>query len=212
MDRQTYQLDTISIATPCSADWNEMKGDDRSRFCSHCSLNVYNLSAMSREEAASLVSGADGRVCVRFYRRADDTVLTEDCPVGLRAVRQRMVRRVRSMVAAAATFVAGVVGISGASASEGIVMGRKAPGDQTPRTEQPVDSTQTEPQPEEVPVESFIMGGLMPPPEMGEVAPHQPADSTDEAVEQPVDEPIEISCDDEVAPESASDESSGSLR
>jgi len=78
-------LDGISIASPCSADWNQMQGDDRRRFCAQCKLHVHNLSAMSSGDANALLQQAKGgRVCVRFFRRADGTVLTRDCPVGLR--------------------------------------------------------------------------------------------------------------------------------
>jgi hypothetical protein len=35
-------------------------------------------------EAERLVVEKEGRLCVRFHRRADGTVLTRDCPVGLR--------------------------------------------------------------------------------------------------------------------------------
>jgi len=46
---------------------------------------VFNLSAMTRGEAERLVQNkGEGRLCVRFFRRADGTLLTEDCPVGLR--------------------------------------------------------------------------------------------------------------------------------
>lgn len=74
----------IRVASPCSASWDAMDGDDRARFCVHCTKNVYDLSAMSRAEAEALVRGKEGRLCVRFYRRADGTVLTDNCPVGLR--------------------------------------------------------------------------------------------------------------------------------
>lgn len=81
-----HELDRIAIASPCTADWNAMKGDDRKRFCSQCKLHVHDLSAMSRDEASTLLAAAaKGRVCVRFFRRADGRVLTQDCPVGLRA-------------------------------------------------------------------------------------------------------------------------------
>ena len=78
-------LDSISIASPCSADWNQMAGDARSRFCAACKLHVHDLSAMTATEATALLRTAgQGRVCVRLFRRADGTVLTRDCPVGLR--------------------------------------------------------------------------------------------------------------------------------
>lgn len=79
-------------------------GDERVRFCAHCQLNVYNFSAMTKAEAESLLMKAEGRVCGRVYRRADGTMLTQDCPVGLRAVRQRVSRL-------AATAFSAVVGL-----------------------------------------------------------------------------------------------------
>ncbi len=86
-------LDQIHIAKPCPANWDEMKGDDQVRHCSQCRLNVYNISEMSAEEALRLVQNAEGRMCVRMYRREDGTVITRDCPKGLAAFRQRVVRR-----------------------------------------------------------------------------------------------------------------------
>ena len=82
-------LNNISIASPCAADWNEMYGDERKRFCGDCKLNVYNLSGMTKNEAEALVMNAEGRLCVRFYRRADGSVITQDCPVGWAKVKQR---------------------------------------------------------------------------------------------------------------------------
>jgi hypothetical protein len=76
------RLDDLQIASPCSASWDSMVGTDRVRYCTSCKLNVYNLSGMSREEAEELIGLRDGRSCVRFFRRADGTVMTTDCPVG----------------------------------------------------------------------------------------------------------------------------------
>jgi hypothetical protein len=74
-----------------------MVGDARVRFCGSCQLNVYNLSDMSRAEAETLVRQAEGEdgphLCVHFYRRADGTMITRDCPVGLLARAARGVRR-----------------------------------------------------------------------------------------------------------------------
>src|SRR5947209_3943064 len=87
-------LDSIEVAAPCSASWDRMNGDDRVRFCQDCRKNVYNLSEMSRIEAEALVrENGEGRLCIRFYRRADGTVLTDNCPVGLRAARNMLVKR-----------------------------------------------------------------------------------------------------------------------
>ena len=86
----TIALEDIRIASPCNASWDAMTGDDRVRFCGSCQKNVFNLSNMSRDDAEALIEKTEGRVCVRFYRRRDGTVLTQDCPVGLRAVRRRL--------------------------------------------------------------------------------------------------------------------------
>jgi hypothetical protein len=66
-----------------------MYGDNRKRFCGDCKLNVYNLSGMTRDEAERLITNAEGRLCVRFYQRADGSVITADCPVGWAKFKQR---------------------------------------------------------------------------------------------------------------------------
>jgi hypothetical protein len=108
MKRFTNPLDNIRIASPCSADWNEMLGDERKRFCSQCSLNVYNLSGMTPGEAENLLLTSEGRVCVRFYRRADGTVLTKDCPVGWQAVKRRVSRAATAFVSLCAGIFTGI--------------------------------------------------------------------------------------------------------
>jgi hypothetical protein len=101
-------LGRVRVAAPCEADWNEMRGDERVRFCARCSLNVYNLSAMTRREAESLVVRSEGRLCVRFYRRKDGTIITRNCPVGLVALKRRASRVAAATFAAAVGFVSGV--------------------------------------------------------------------------------------------------------
>ena len=104
----TNPLDSIRIASPCKSDWNQMYGNDRRRFCGECKMNVYNLSGMSRDEAESLLTNAEGRLCVRFYRRRDGTVLTKDCPVGWQAIKRRVSRTTTALASVLATFLAGV--------------------------------------------------------------------------------------------------------
>jgi phage FluMu protein Com len=77
-----------------------MVGDDRVRFCNQCNLNVYNISTMAKAEAESFIANAEGRICAKLYRRADGSILTRNCPIGLRAVRKKVSR------AAAAAFSA----------------------------------------------------------------------------------------------------------
>src|SRR6266853_2080483 len=101
MARFSNPLHHVRVAAPCKADWDQMIGSDRMRFCGQCSLNVYNLSSMTRSEAENLISRNEGRLCVRFYRRHDGSIITRDCPVGLRAIRRRLsyaARAIGSMI------------------------------------------------------------------------------------------------------------------
>lgn len=108
MPRFKHPLDHVSVASPCKSDWDEMIGTAQVRFCGHCNLNVYNLSGMTRDQAESLIAANEGRLCVRFYRRRDGSIITQDCPVGLRAVRAKVSYWARAVGAAALTFLAAI--------------------------------------------------------------------------------------------------------
>ena len=114
MTKCAASLDLVQIASPCHVSWDEMTGDstygaERRRFCRHCNLHVYNVSDMPRAEAEAFISQAEGRTCIRMVRREDGTVLTRDCPVGLRAVRQRLVRAVAALASVLIALVSGTV-------------------------------------------------------------------------------------------------------
>lgn len=89
--RSLPMLENIRIASPCTASWDEMTGDERVRFCGHCAKDVYNLSGMTREESERLLRERAGNICVRLYKRHDGTVLTADCPVGVKRKRRRRI-------------------------------------------------------------------------------------------------------------------------
>jgi len=108
MTRFSSPLDNVHVAAPCSADWDQMMGNDRSRFCGQCNLNVYNLSSMTQAEAEHFVAGSEGRLCVRFYRRRDGSILTQNCPIGLRAIRRRVSAITRAITSVVLTFFAGL--------------------------------------------------------------------------------------------------------
>jgi hypothetical protein len=82
-------LERVAVASPCSVAWSSMTGDDRTRFCAQCQKHVYNVASMGAEEAESFLRNAGGDACLRIYRRADGTVLTSDCAVGVRRRRRR---------------------------------------------------------------------------------------------------------------------------
>jgi hypothetical protein len=138
-------LDSVTIASPCTASWDEMIGDDRARFCTHCQKDVFNLSALPREEAETFLRERTSEVCVRLYKRADGTVLTSDCPVGVKRKRRRR------LVVAAVTTVGGGLMAAGAflffrpqrlTATPPMVMGKMEAG----------------------PIEGFVAGGIGPMP------------------------------------------------
>src|SRR5215467_2446002 len=106
-------LEKIKIAAPCKAEWRWMYGNDRVRFCGQCNLNVYNLSAMTREEAEDFIRRVEGRLCVRFYRRSDGTILTKNCPVGLQAIKNKLTSTRTHIIAAIFGFL-GYLGLLGA--------------------------------------------------------------------------------------------------
>jgi hypothetical protein len=106
IDTSPHVLRRLEIASPCTVSWDGMRGDDKVRFCGKCQLNVYNLSGMSRREAERVVGAREGRVCVRFYRRPDGTVMTRDCGAKAALVARRLARL---LFAAACVFALGVV-------------------------------------------------------------------------------------------------------
>src|SRR4051812_34579463 len=89
MSTTKIPLSLIKVASPCTASWDAMAGDDQARFCGACSQYVYNFSEMTQDKAQALIAETEGKMCIRFYRRADGTMMTKDCPVGWRAVQRR---------------------------------------------------------------------------------------------------------------------------
>lgn len=111
--RRKPNLNDIAIAAPCPTSWEEMEGDDKIRYCSLCSLNVYNLSGMTRREGEALMKSATGPMCITLYRRRDGTLITKDCPVG-RRLRDAFKRRMKAI----AVSLAAVFHANSASAGE----------------------------------------------------------------------------------------------
>ena len=106
MPTYTNPLEHVKVAAPCPANWEKMVGDERVRYCDQCNLHVYNLSGMTRREAEVLVTSSEGRLCVRFYRRTDGTILTRNCPVGLSALKRRATRAATATMTAVLGFFA----------------------------------------------------------------------------------------------------------
>ena len=127
MKKYTNPLNKIQIAAPCSADWNEMVGDDRKRHCSECKLNVYNLSEMTQREAENFLIKAEGRVCLRIYRRSDGTVLTQNCPVGWQAIKKRVSRTATAAFALIAGVFSGILALESLKSLRALTNYKKVP-------------------------------------------------------------------------------------
>jgi hypothetical protein len=65
MHKKTF-IDSIRVGDPCTENWDEMTGNDRVRFCSHCAKDVNNFSAMTPRQAARLVRKSGGKLCIRY--------------------------------------------------------------------------------------------------------------------------------------------------
>lgn len=63
---KNQRMETIKVESPCDESWAEMAGNDRVRFCSHCSFSVNNLSAMRERDAKRLIRRSKGRICIRY--------------------------------------------------------------------------------------------------------------------------------------------------
>jgi hypothetical protein len=159
-------LDDVRVASPCHERWDAMTGDEQVRFCGGCRKNVYDLSAMTREAAQTLIASREGSLCVRFYRRADGTILTADCPTGVRRKRVRVALAVGAVTALAA-------GAAAHAQRPAPMMGDVGPATHavtvTPAT--PTPPTVAAPEPVTV-IQSFEMGQMIAEP----VAPARPAD------------------------------------
>ena len=112
MSKFDSPLNNIKIASPCSANWEEMYGNERKRFCGDCKLNVYNLSGMTKYDAENLLANSEGRVCVRYFQRGDGTVLTADCPVGWAKAKQRLSVCTTAIFSLVIALIGGIFSVS----------------------------------------------------------------------------------------------------
>ena len=101
---QKFDVNKLRVASPCSVGWETMTGDERVRHCHACRLNIYNIVEMTTDEVQHLIENREELPCIRMFRRHDGTVITKDCPVGLRAYKKQAARF-------AGAALAGVLGL-----------------------------------------------------------------------------------------------------
>jgi hypothetical protein len=89
MSSAKIPLEVLKIENPCAADWGEMRGDERTRFCLGCRKHVHNLSAMSRDEAERLICESALNLCIRMTFDSVGAVVTVDYAGDERRQRRR---------------------------------------------------------------------------------------------------------------------------
>lgn len=153
-NKHTIALQRIDIATPCMASWDDMKGDERVRHCNDCNKNVFNLSAMPEADAAQLLAGNTGDLCVRFYQRRDGTVMTSDCGDSQRAMVRQAWRRLPQVAGAAVLAMSA----AGAAASADAPGARNAvkPAVEEPYMHVTMGAPPAPPAPQQPPVEARV--------------------------------------------------------
>jgi hypothetical protein len=160
--RRLPLLNDVRVASPCSESWDEMVGDERVRFCLKCEKSVYNVSAMGREEAETLIADSETKegLCLRMYRRKDGRILTADCPVGQR--RKRVTR-----IAAAAFAFGGVAAVAAIAAPVAVMGGMDVavPTIEVPTPVEPVEEPEMGEYEADPRMGEMLMGDVMAPEE-----------------------------------------------
>lgn len=68
----------LQIPEPCDASWEQMRGDEKSRFCLHCTKDVHNLSMLSKDEAALLLEETGHNLCVQYAHNSEGQIMFRD--------------------------------------------------------------------------------------------------------------------------------------
>lgn len=85
-DNVHLALSKVKIASPCKVPLSEMEDQGNCFHCKSCDLNVYQFSKLTNSEIADLLNENNEKLCVGIFRREDGTIITKDCPLGLRDV------------------------------------------------------------------------------------------------------------------------------
>jgi hypothetical protein len=98
-------LSQVRVAEPCPMAWNEMAGNDRARFCSHCNKHVHNLSALHEDEAQRLICESAGSLCIAYVPDTQGAPTTlAYAPQKRPRYRWRLVAMVAALGGAASAF------------------------------------------------------------------------------------------------------------
>lgn len=80
----------LKIKTPCTANWDQMVGNEWVRFCEHCQLIVNDLTPLTPKRVHRLIANSKGRLCVRYRLTAEGAPLLKAAPQHLHQIRTRV--------------------------------------------------------------------------------------------------------------------------
>lgn len=77
-------INNYKQSLPCSSMWDKLQGTERVRFCSKCSLQVYDFSKVELPEAEEIIFQKEGKRQFVLFKRPDGKFLTANCPVAVK--------------------------------------------------------------------------------------------------------------------------------
>jgi hypothetical protein len=104
-------LKHVKIARQCPVEWDELSGDQKTRYCGRCQLHVLNLETANQEDLVNAVlrAAAGERVCVGVSARRDHGNATPllSFPRASSQVAQAALRSLSTKSRHAAAWIAG---------------------------------------------------------------------------------------------------------
>jgi ankyrin repeat protein len=97
----------LKIHKPCSANWDQMIGSSRVRFCEHCQLSVNDLSSLTPKRVRRLIAKSKGRLCVRYVSDRSGNPLLAQAAGKLKQINRRVSRIAAGMFTATLSLTNG---------------------------------------------------------------------------------------------------------
>lgn len=70
----------LQVTAPCTANWEEMSGNHKKRFCAECDKHVFDFAQMTARQVKAVVEAHQGNLCARLTRLPDGSLLTLETP------------------------------------------------------------------------------------------------------------------------------------
>lgn len=74
------RVDRLKIDFPCTADWNQMRGNERIRYCEECNKYVYDFARLPRRQVEEMMAASPGRICAKLTYKNNSLVFLDSKP------------------------------------------------------------------------------------------------------------------------------------